>query len=134
VLHIEPLMRHRYLIGKREDKKQVSSVIFPRYHQLDATRRLLADVQAQGAGQRYLIQHSAGSGKTKFIAWAAHFLADLHDATRKKMFDSVLVVSDRIVLDAQLQEAIFDFERTTGVVASITGESGSKRAPSWSQR
>lgn len=119
---------HRYLIGKREDKKQLSSVIFPRYHQLDATRRLVADVQAQGAGQRYLIQHSAGSGKTNSIAWTAHFLADLHDAAHKKMFDSVLVVSDRNVLDAQLQEAIFDFERTTGVVASITGESGSKSA------
>ncbi len=119
---------HRYLIGKRDDKKQLKSVIFPRYHQLDATRRLVADVLANGAGQRYLIQHSAGSGKTNSIAWAAHFLADLHDAAYKKMFDSVLVVSDRNVLDAQLQEAIFDFERTTGVVASITNESGSKSA------
>ncbi|MCV2438174.1 type I restriction endonuclease subunit R [Paucibacter sp. DJ2R-2] len=117
---------HRYLIGKRDDKKQLKSVIFPRYHQLDATRRLVADVLTQGAGQRYLIQHSAGSGKTNSIAWTAHFLADLHDAEHKKMFDSVLVVSDRNVLDAQLQEAIFDFERTTGVVASITNESGSK--------
>lgn len=119
---------HRYLIGKRDDKKQLKSVIFPRYHQLDATRRLVADVLAQGAGQRYLVQHSAGSGKTNSIAWAAHFLADLHDAEHQKMFDSVLVVSDRNVLDAQLQEAIFDFERTTGVVASITNESGSKSA------
>ena len=82
----------------------------------------------RGAGQRYLIQHSAGSGKTNSIAWTAHFLADLHDAEHKKMFDSVLVVSDRNVLDAQLQEAIFDFERTTGVVATITNEHGSKSA------
>lgn len=119
---------HRYLIGKRDDKKQLKSVIFPRYHQLDATRRLVADVLASGTGQRYLIQHSAGSGKTNSIAWTAHFLADLHDTEHKKMFDSVLVVSDRNVLDAQLQEAIFDFERTTGVVASITNESGSKSA------
>ncbi|SDV50655.1 type I restriction endonuclease subunit R [Chitinasiproducens palmae] len=119
---------HRYLIGKRDDKKQLRSVIFPRYHQLDATRRLVADVLAHGAGQRYLIQHSAGSGKTNSIAWTAHFLADLHDAQHKKMFDSVLVVSDRTVLDAQLQEAIFDFERTTGVVATITNEHGSKSA------
>ncbi|CAM2286420.1 type I site-specific deoxyribonuclease [Ralstonia mannitolilytica] len=117
---------HRYLIGKRDDKKQLKSVIFPRYHQLDATRKLVADVLERGAGQRYLIQHSAGSGKTNSIAWTAHFLADLHDAEHKKMFDSVLVVSDRTVLDAQLQEAIFDFERTTGVVASITNEHGSK--------
>lgn len=119
---------HRYLIGKRDDKKQLKSVIFPRYHQLDATRKLVADVLENGAGQRYLIQHSAGSGKTNSIAWTAHFLADLHDAEHKKMFDSVLVVSDRTVLDAQLQEAIFDFERTTGVVASINNEHGSKSA------
>ena len=118
----------RYLIGKRDDKKALKSVIFPRYHQLDATRRLLADVLAEGAGQRYLIQHSAGSGKTNSIAWTAHFLADLHDAQHRKMFDSVLVVSDRNVLDAQLQEAIFDFERTTGVVETITSEHGSKSA------
>lgn len=119
---------HRYLIGKRDDKKQLTSVIFPRYHQLDATRKLVEDVRANDAGQRYLIQHSAGSGKTNSIAWAAHFLADLHGAEHQKMFDSVLVVSDRNVLDAQLQEAIFDFERTTGVVASITNEHGSKSA------
>jgi type I restriction enzyme R subunit len=117
---------HRYVIGKRDDKKQLVSVIFPRYHQLDATRKIVADVSAQGAGQRYLIQHSAGSGKTNSIAWTAHFLADLHDAEHRKVFDSVLVVSDRNVLDAQLREAIFDFERTTGVVASITNETGSK--------
>lgn len=119
---------HRYLIGKRDDKKQLKSVIFPRYHQLDATRKLVTDVLLNGAGQRYLIQHSAGSGKTNSIAWTAHFLADLHDAENRKMFDSVLVISDRNVLDAQLQEAIFDFERTTGVVASITNENGSKSA------
>lgn len=118
----------RYLIGKRDDKKRLASVIFPRYHQLDATRQLVADVLANGPGQRYLIQHSAGSGKTNSIAWTAHFLADLHDANHAKLFDSVLVVSDRTVLDVQLQEAIFDFERTTGVVESITNENGSKSA------
>ena len=118
----------RYLIGKRDEKKRLKTVIFPRYHQLDATRKLVADVRANGAGQRYLIQHSAGSGKTNSIAWTAHFLADLHDAANAKVFDSVLVVSDRTVLDTQLQEAIFDFERTTGVVATITGEHGSKSA------
>ncbi|WP_059410994.1 type I restriction endonuclease subunit R [Cupriavidus basilensis] len=119
---------HRYMIGKRDDKKQLKSVIFPRYHQLDATRKLVTDVLGEGAGQRYLIQHSAGSGKTNSIAWTAHFLADLHDTEHRKLFDSVLVVSDRTVLDAQLQEAIFDFERTTGVVATITNEHGSKSA------
>ncbi|CAN7252299.1 DEAD/DEAH box helicase family protein [Pseudorhodoferax sp. LjRoot39] len=119
---------HRYLICKRNDKKQPQAVIFPRYHQLDATRQLVADVLEKGPGERYLVQHSAGSGKTNSIAWTAHFLADLHDAQHRKMFDSVLVVSDRTVLDAQLQEAIFDFERTTGVVATITNEHGSKSA------
>ncbi|MDO8036075.1 DEAD/DEAH box helicase family protein [Janthinobacterium sp. SUN128] len=118
----------RYLIGKRNDKTQLTSVIFPRYHQLDATRKLVADVLANGAGERYLIQHSAGSGKTNSIAWTAHFLADLHSQDNKKLFDSVLVVSDRTVLDSQLQKAIFDFERTTGVVESITNENGSKSA------
>ena len=116
----------RYLISKRDSKKQITSILFPRYHQLDATRKLVAAVLQDGAGQKYLIQHSAGSGKTNSIAWTAHFLADLHDAQHRKVFDSVLVVSDRNVLDAQLQEAIFDFERTTGVVATITGESQSK--------
>ncbi|GAB3346288.1 type I restriction endonuclease subunit R [Marilutibacter aestuarii] len=119
---------HRYLIGKRDEKKQLKSVIFPRYHQLDATRSLVADVRANGPGQRYLVQHSAGSGKTNSIAWSAHFLADLHGDANRKLFDSVLVVSDRNVLDAQLQEAIFDFERTTGVVETITSEHGSKSA------
>ncbi|WP_018905438.1 DEAD/DEAH box helicase family protein [Variovorax paradoxus] len=116
----------RYLVTQRDGKKKVTGIISPRYHQLDATRKLLTAVLAEGAGQKYLIQHSAGSGKTNSIAWTAHLLADLHDGQHKKMFDSVLVVSDRNVLDAQLQEAIFDFERTAGVVATIKGESQSK--------
>jgi type I restriction enzyme R subunit len=119
----------RYMIGARDPKTKVlSHYIFPRYHQLDATRKLLADVLANGAGERYLIQHSAGSGKTNSIAWSAHFLADLHNAQNQKVFDSVLVVSDRTVLDNQLQEAIFDFQRTKGVVATISNETGSKSA------
>lgn len=116
----------RYLVVKRDSKKQIGSIIFPRYHQLDVTRKLVAALLSEGPGQKYLIQHSAGSGKTNSIAWTAHFLADLHRADHVKLFDSVLVVSDRTVLDAQLQEAIFSFERTTGVVATITGESQSK--------
>lgn len=116
----------RYLVTKRNSKKQMDSVIFPRYHQLDATRKLVATILQDGPGQKYLIQHSAGSGKTNSIAWTAHFLADLHDDEHRKLFDSVLVVSDRNVLDSQLQEAIFDFERTAGVVATIKGESQSK--------
>ncbi len=116
----------RYLVGVRDATGAVEKVIFPRYHQLDVTRKLQAAVLEDGAGGRYLIQHSAGSGKTNSIAWTAHFLAELHDARQEKVFTSVLVVSDRNVIDAQLQQALFDFTRTQGVVATITGEGASK--------
>jgi type I restriction enzyme R subunit len=116
----------RYIVAQRDKKKQISKIIFPRFHQLDATRKLQAAVLAEGAGGKYLIQHSAGSGKTNSIAWSAHFLADLHNAQHQKLFDTVLVISDRNVLDSQLQDAVFDFGRTTGVVATIKGESASK--------
>jgi type I restriction enzyme R subunit len=116
----------RYLIAQRDKKKQIGRIVFPRFHQLDVTRKLQAAVLAEGAGGKYLVQHSAGSGKTNSIAWTAHFLAELHDAQHKKVFDSVLVVSDRNVIDSQLQEALFDFQRTTGVVATITNKDGSK--------
>ena len=116
----------RYMVATRDAKKQITGMIFPRYHQLDATRKLQAAVLADGAGGKYLVQHSAGSGKTNSIAWSAHFLADLHDANHQKVFDTVLVVSDRNVIDTQLQEAIFSFERTTGVVATISSEAGAK--------
>lgn len=116
----------RYIIAQRDTKKQIEKIIFPRYHQLDVTRKLQAAVLRDGPGGKYLVQHSAGSGKTNSIAWAAHFLSELHDATDKKVFDTVVVVSDRTVIDSQLQEALFDFQRTTGVVAIITNESGSK--------
>ncbi len=115
----------RYVVPVRR-KKELAGWIFPRFHQLDATRKLVAQVRAEGPGQRYLIQHSAGSGKTNSIAWTAHFLADLHDAADRKVFDTVLVVSDRKVLDGQLREALEAFERTLGVVATITGEGASK--------
>lgn len=116
----------RYLIAQRDKKKQIKEIIFPRYHQLDVTRKLQAAVLHDGPGGKYLVQHSAGSGKTNSIAWTAHFLAELHDAQHKKVFDTVLVVSDRNVIDAQLQEALFDFQRTSGVVATITNKDGSK--------
>ena len=116
----------RYLIAKRDEKKQIENIIFPRYHQLDVTRKLQAAVLSDGPGSKYLIQHSAGSGKTNSIAWTAHFLAELHNAQAKKVFDVVLVVSDRNVIDGQLQDALFDFQRTTGVVATIKNTDGSK--------
>jgi type I restriction enzyme, R subunit len=116
----------RYLIVQRDKQKRVEKIIFPRFHQLDVTRKLQAAVLRDGPGGKYLVQHSAGSGKTNSIAWTAHFLAELHDASHRKVFDTVLVVSDRNVIDSQLQEALFDFQRTTGVVATITGEGSSK--------
>ena len=118
----------RYLIAQRDGKKQITQIIFPRFHQLDVTRKVQAAVLIEGPGGKYLIQHSAGSGKTNSIAWTAHFLAELHDANDKKVFDTVLVVSDRNVIDSQLQEALFDFQRTSGVVATIKGNDGSKSA------
>ena len=116
----------RYCIAERDKKKQITRVLFPRYHQLVVTRLLQEAVRAEGPGQKYLIQHSAGSGKTNSIAWTAHFFSELHDDQNKKVFDSVLVVSDRNVIDTQLQEALEAFERKKGVVASITSEDGSK--------
>lgn len=116
----------RYLMPKRDEKKQLEGYIFPRFHQLDVTRKLQRAILEEGPGGKYLIQHSAGSGKTNSIAWSAHFMADLHDAEHRKVFDSVLVISDRTVIDSQLQDAIFSFQRTTGVVATIKGESASK--------
>ncbi|PZN95452.1 MAG: type I restriction endonuclease subunit R [Hyphomicrobiales bacterium] len=116
----------RYLVIQRDAKRTATGLVFPRYHQLDATRKLSAAVRAEGPGGKYLIQHSAGSGKTNSIAWAAHFLADLHDAADQKLFSTVIVVSDRNVIDAQLQDALFGFERTTGVVATIRSEGGAK--------
>ncbi|WP_072368982.1 type I restriction endonuclease [Hyphomicrobium sp. NDB2Meth4] len=118
----------RYVVAECDSKKRIERLIFPRYHQLDTTRMLVAAVKAEGPGRKYLVQHSAGSGKTNSIAWTAHFLADLHDDTNEKLFSSVIVVSDRNVIDAQLQAAIFDFERTTGVVAVITDAESSKSA------
>ncbi len=117
---------HRYLVAARGPSSQIEKVIFPRFHQLDVTRRLQAAIRKDGPGQRYLVQHSAGSGKTNSIAWTAHFLAELHDADNRKVFDSVIVVSDRNVIDSQLQGALFTFARQAGVVAKIDNEDSSK--------
>ena len=121
----------RYLVTQRNDKKQITGVVFPRYHQLDATRKLQAAVLAEGAGGKYLIQHSAGSGKTNSIAWSAHFLSDLHDADNNKLFATVIVVSDRRVIDGQLQDALFDFQRTRAASSPPSRTRGRPRAPSW---
>ncbi len=94
-------------------------LIFPRYQQLDAVRRLVRETRQQGTGQRYLIQHSAGSGKSFTIAWLAHQLSTLHDAADRRVFDSIVVVTDRRVLDRQLQRTMRQFEQTLGVVENI---------------
>jgi type I restriction enzyme R subunit len=95
------------------------SLIFPRYHQLDVVRRLIAHAKAHRSGHNYLIQHSAGSGKSNSIAWLAHRLSSLHDELDEKIFHSVIVITDRLVLDRQLQETIFQFEHKQGVVQKI---------------
>ncbi len=116
----------RYLVSVKDQKRQLVAWLFPRYHQLTATRKLLRAVAEEGPGGKYLIQHSAGSGKTNSIAWTAHLLSELHDSAHKKVFDSVLVISDRKVIDGQLQDAVFDLQRIAGVVTTIRNDAGSK--------
>lgn len=95
-------------------------IIFPRYHQFDVVEKLLEDAKANGVGRRYLIQHSAGSGKSNSISWLAHNLASLHDNDSKLIFDSVIVVTDRKVLDSQIRDNVKGFEGISGVVEAIT--------------
>ena len=94
-------------------------VIFPRFHQWDAVRRLESDAKKTGAGKNYLVQHSAGSGKSNSIAWLAHRFSSLHDNDDRKVFDKVVVITDRIILDRQLQDTISQFEHAIGVVQRI---------------
>jgi type I restriction enzyme R subunit len=111
-------------------KTKTQKVLFPRYHQWRAVTQLVEAARAEGAGNRYLVQHSAGSGKTNSISWLAHRLSQLHDDQNQRVFDTVVVVTDRTVLDKQLQDAIAQFEKQAGVVQSITkngGESKSKQ-------
>ncbi len=109
-----------------ESGAQTGTVIFPRYHQWDGVRRLEAHARANGAGQRYLVQHSAGSGKSNSIAWLAHRLSQLHDDHDKAVFDKVVVITDRKVLDEQLSGTVKQFESTAGVVRRVDGGSGAK--------
>lgn len=123
--------------GAKAKSKNVHEreLIFPRYHQWDAVRRLVGDAATAGAGQHYLIQHSAGSGKSNTIAWLAHRLANLHTpddgrelaeglAPNQKVFSKVIVITDRLVLDRQLQDTIFQFDHVAGVVERIDKDSG----------
>ena len=102
-----------------EDDRRKSKLIFPRYHQLDAVRALVADAKTHGAGKNYLVQHSAGSGKSNTIAWLAHHLSNLHDDQQRAVFDSIIVITDRRVLDKQLQNTIYAMDHTAGVVVKV---------------
>lgn len=105
------------------DKDGKETMIFPRFQQLDAVLKLMEHARANGSGQSYLIQHSAGSGKSNTIGWSAHRMITLHDAQDKPVFDTAIIVTDRVVLDRQLQNTVAQFEQTKGVVKKIDGTS-----------
>ncbi len=109
--------------GKDGRTRRKETMIFPRFHQLDCVRKVIASARAKGAGTNYLVQHSAGSGKTNTIAWLAYRLASLHDETDTKVYDGVVVISDRKVLDSQLQDTIYQFDHKQGVVQKIDEKS-----------
>jgi type I restriction enzyme R subunit len=108
-------------IGGKLIRKE--TLIFPRYHQLDAVRKLETTARIEGSGNNYLIQHSAGSGKSNSIAWLAHRLSNLYNKKDEKVFDSIVVITDRLVLDQQLQNTIYQFEHKAGVVQKIDEDS-----------
>ena len=122
------ILGHFMFVEQQEEKGHArrivhETMIFPRYHQLDSVRQLVAAARADGTGQNYLVQHSAGSGKTNSISWLAHRLASLHDDADRKIFDCVVVITDRRVLDQQLQDAIYQIEHAQGVVKAIDQDS-----------
>lgn len=110
---------HRFVQLTKDEKTGKEKLIFPRYHQLDAVREIVDDVFKNGSGKNYLIQHSAGSGKSNSIAWLAHHLANLHDANNEVVFHSIIVITDRRVLDKQLQRDIYNMEHKPGVVVRV---------------
>ncbi len=109
--------------GSAAEKRANTRIVFPRYHQWDAVRQLEAHAREHGAGPSYLVEHSAGSGKSNSIAWLAHRLSSLHDAADQKVFDKVVVITDRLVLDRQLQETVHQLEHVHGVVVRIDRDS-----------
>jgi type I restriction enzyme R subunit len=104
-------------------KKKKETIIFPRFHQMQVVRKVTEDAKLHGAGKNYLIQHSAGSGKSNSIAWLSYRLSSLHDENNTRIFDSVIVITDRKVLDSQLQNTIYQFEHKDGVVQKIDKDS-----------
>lgn len=109
----------RFIQVKKDERTLKEVLIFPRFHQLNVVRRLIEDVYENGSGKNYLIQHSAGSGKSNSIAWLAHHLSNLHDKDNKPIFNSVIVITDRRVLDKQLQRDIYNMEHKQGVVTKV---------------
>ena len=118
---LEILQKYMHLQQEFDEKGNLKSeiMIFPRYHQLDVVTKLLAEVKENGTGKNYLIQHSAGSGKSNSIAWLAHRLSGLHNDMDEKIFQSVIIVTDRRVLDSQLQNTVYQFDHVEGVVQKI---------------
>lgn len=125
-IHLQVKEEKKLLANGSEQIIKKKTLIFPRYHQLDVVRKLIADVREYGTGKNYLIQHSAGSGKSNSIAWTAYRLASLHNEENKPVFSSVIVVTDRTVLDAQLQETISGFDHTIGAVETIGEDKNSR--------
>ncbi|MDU2598238.1 MULTISPECIES: type I restriction endonuclease subunit R [Anaerococcus] len=109
----------RFIQIKKSDNSKKEMLIFPRFHQLKVVRKLVKDVYENGSGKNYLIQHSAGSGKSNSIAWLAHHLSNLHDMDNKPIFNSIIVITDRRVLDKQLQRDIYNMEHKQGVVTRV---------------
>ena len=116
-------------VSEKEDAngkvKKNETVIFPRYHQLDVLRKVLADVKEHGSSLNYLLQHSAGSGKTNEIAWLAHRLASLHSADNKIIFDNIIICTDRVVVDRQLQQAVLGIEHKEGLIRVMDNQCNS---------
>lgn len=122
-VHVE---KKREIKHDQEKMVKKESIIFPRYHQLDVVTKVIADVKANGSGKNYLIQHSAGSGKSNSIAWTCYRLASLHDEYNHNIFTSVIIVTDRRVLDKQLQDTISSFDHTFGLIETIGDGKSSK--------
>ena len=124
----------RFIFIEKSEKKDTDTgkkivketLIFPRYHQLDVIRKLLADVYENKSSRNYLIQHSAGSGKTNSIAWLAHRLSSFHDANEKIIFDNIVIVTDRIIVDRQLQDAVRNIEHKNGLIQVMDDQCSSK--------
>src|SRR5665648_205168 len=124
-VHLQVIAEKVVKEGKEKTLK-IKTIIFPRYHQWDVVTKIISDVRVKGSGENYLIQHSAGSGKSNSIAWATYRLASLHDKDNKGLFNSVIIVTDRKVLDNQLQDTISSFEHQKGLVVTIGENKTSK--------